>query len=317
MGIRPLIVAMMLLSVASGSAGAKEWEALPQEVQTLGTVSTVWVVGADKGTPVGQGIVNELSQRVNAAGYSDPHFPEQHELGKGQKTGSAAPRFDDVDDARKWLKNGHTVHAAITGGLIGIATAAAKTKVALQAILLVESRLKSGGGGFMSKVAKKAGVPGADKAKGNEIYEYRITLLDEKGQVAWSLLDTADKDTLSKREQEKKEKQTDAMIDQIDAKQKEMAAQPHPEADAAAAKAKADMEAKLTPEQKAQMDAMNSMMPGGKMPAPAMPAGFAKNMMKMTAAAQPKADAGGPERWGALIVGDCWDKAAALLPARK
>lgn len=315
------LLAALTLNLPSGASAL---EALDTEAKTLGPAKEILTVMVGKDSDgFGSGLKAAFESGLDERGYAAPKLPTQHEITQGKSTGSALPKFSKIEDLAEWLKEGHTVHAAAMGGLIGVATAIAKTKVNLDGVLAVESKKASGGGGFLKKAGKLAGVPGAAKAAGDEVYEYRVSLLSEKGQVVWSQAGTVDKESLEKAAGEREDKKIDEMQGKMGAKMQEMQPQMQAQAGAAAAapaaKAQADALAKLTPEQRAMVEqSMKSAPPGGAAAAGPGSAQFGSGMFgKIAKMSKKTADVGGPENWGPFVAEERWGELESFLPKRE
>lgn len=323
-----VVAAVLAVSVLTTlSPASPKLEAMSSEAKNLGAASRVYVAWVgDPAEPFSGGLAEAYQNQCSERGYKGG---EAKGIIKDMEPNW--PKFKTIDDVRAWLKEGHQVHARpITRpgqsvGLLGAALSTAKHDVLLDGVIALEARKVSGGkGAFMAGLGKNLGVPGADKSKGDEVYECRATLLNEKGEVVWSVAETVDKAAVEKREEERQDKMQAEQQGKMDAAMKEM----KPKMDAQMAQAGVpqggpgqippDVLAKMTPEQRAQMEtAMKSMPKGAMMPPPQaanpMGGGLAGKIAKMTR----KTDVGGPEKWGAITASGHWDQLGSQLPSLK
>lgn len=310
-------VAALAVSVAALS-WAGDWEAAAADKESLGPAKRVMVAAVGKkeaGEPLRGSLVAAHESRLSESGYEGP------KVNSSVGYSTVWPEFKTLDDVKDWLKDGHKVRsqsqsAGKVGGIAAIAASASsliKTECALDAVLAVEARQLGAGAKkrLMAGLTKKLGVPGKSDEAAN--FETRVTLLSEKGEVVWSVVEAVDKETLEKRAEERQDRQADEMTAKMEGMQKETQARmAGGQATPGDPAMDAEM-AKMTPEQRAMAAQAMQNSRGAQMPSQS---GMMKSMMKANASLG-KRDLGGPENWGPSAADITWDKLAEQFPKRK
>ena len=329
------VAVLVVSALTAWSQAGPKLEALPSEAKARGAASRVYVAWVgDPAEPFSGSLVSGYHSELETRGYQSAKAQ-----GIIKDMEPNWPKFKSIDDARAWLKDGHKVHArpitrpGQTVGLLGAALSTAKHDVLLDGVIALEAAKVSGGASGLAKMGKSFGIPGAGKSGGDEVYQCRATLLNEKGDVVWSAAETVDKASVEKIEEARQDKLQAEQQAKMDAAMKEMkpkldaqikANTPAQPAGSPMAQLPPEVAAKLTPEQRAQMEAAMRANPrGGMMPmgAPAAQAspmtgglgGLAGKMAKMTH----KVDVGGPEKWGDITAHGHWDQLNSQLPSIK
>lgn len=326
------VLMSLLLGMSVVAQAGEGLEALSPEAKELGPVKRVQVVWVGKkvenfGPSLMSGYTGQLSERGYEGGQVNTP-PGEHVV---------FPGFDDVDDVKKWLKDGHKVRTAASGGkqhgglagLAQLASAAIKSTMALDAVIALEAEQVASGGkaskvkGWGKKLlAKKLGMKESKGEEGShdEAYQVRATLLNKDGAIVWSKADSVDYETLKKAEEEAQDKKLDDMQGKMEAGMKQMEPQREAAMKQAAEKApQAAMPAGLTPEQQAQFSmAMKNMPPGGAAPPAGMGMmGGGGGMMKAMAKMQNKVQIGGPDTWGGIVARLEFAELGSQLPSIK
>lgn len=313
------VAAAVLAALSCSSVQAGDWEAFSPEATSFKPGKHIMVarVGKkDTGEPLGSALVSAYESKLRERGYQGA------EANVAATHSAVWPTFKDIDDVKDWLKDGHKVRTRSgsegkVGGvaaLANLASAAIKASVAVEGVLAVEAREIGKGAKkkLMAGLGKKFGVGGGE-SNDSAVFETRVTLFTEQGEVVWSAVEKVDKEILSERAQKHADAKMDEMNSMMEGTQKEMQAQM-----AGERKSKGDTEmakalAGMSPEQRAMVEA--SMKGGQAHAAPgAGQSGMMKGIMK---GMQTKPQLGPPEEWGGPAAEVAWEQLAKQFPKRK